>query len=675
MCDTTKTMGDMELQPKEMEASIEKKRSMALLSIVGCLLIIGCASSQLDVDPDYRWVGGRTYTANIKKLQAYSKCELPQPNGGEFTVVDSSIEDLRRPLKMVVCYTGVEGDNNSAGQDWELYLYHVVSNAEKGVEVVTTVCKSDYGRFEPILRNEVIKYVKESNAEECKKWRSWAVCTNYNELAKQSPCITCGREFYDMVKVDVLDQIYDDTRRFCGSGDILQNFAEHIWRLQKLGLMEIGVNPKMAVSSTDDQIYANCVCDALNNPFARLRYIAFSALMGAQAGPVAFDIVKEVSAKVVTKKTALKKKLDDEAELARKERERLAEQRRIAEEKRRREEAAALKRKQAEDKILLDQLDESVVTWKHENAKAISKIVNSDDPLSSFLAFVKGNGIPAFKVPSRLQLAESKRMAKEMVLRWNRWQEIKVDDFTSTDPGVRAKAIYNLRPCCNCLDEKIWDAIIKHCAVEENRVFDKSFYKKEIPVGGKAVDLTLSYEGLRPSCFKIGARYALIHARNFVGYNGFKGAELGSCFDRNLGAYNVSLNTGIYKDSFDYENIIVSGIGDEITTGSSLPVNMEVVYKGTIEGHNRFDNVVRLRHFEVFDESKLNLAEVSDFEIDNEIDNCHKGVKIDEQQFFFLFAEDLRNMSRIGDHSVGNLYIFRKKHKADENTDMKQVLV
>ena len=646
------------------------------------------------------------YTANIKKLQTYSKCELPKcdtANHGEFSVVDSNIEDLRRPLKMVVFSECVEQggrDVKHVKHDWELYLYHVVPNTERGVEVVTTVCKSNYDCFEPIRRKEIVKYVRESPSEECKKWRNWAVATNSNELAKPAPCIMFGREFYDMIQADVLDPV-KEVLKTCGHDDVSQDASQHlspqalvrllrttdrdvpgvngfsdvssgemiksIGVLHRLGIIELCGANTMMESSSSDQTYAYRVRNALGNPFGRLLNMASSALTGPGTRSPAFDIVKEMSAKIVAKKIALKKVLDEKAELERKEQERLAEEKRVAEEKRKREEAEMLKRKQIEDKMQLDRLDASISGWKRDNAAAISEIASSEDPLSSLVTFVKGGGLPILNVPNNLQLAESKGIAEKKVLEWNRWREIGVADFTSTNPDVRAKAVYGLQALCNCLDEKIWDAIIKLCAAEEDRVFNKNFYKKEIPIGGRAVDLSLSQEGFRvPSNFKIGTRYSLIHAKNGVGYLGFKGAELGSCFDRNSGAYNVSLNTGIYKDSTEYENIIVSGIGDDVVTGSSLPVDMEVIYKGTIEGRNRFGNVVRLRHFEVFDADKLNLAEVSAFEISN---GC-KGVKIDGERFFFLFAGDVQAAHGIGGHSVGEVYIFRKNHKADEERFM-----
>ena len=653
------------------KVSLVRIRSKVWCPIASILLVSGCASSQLEVDPDYRWVGGRTYTANIKKLQAYSKCELPKcdaANDGEFAVVDSNIEDLRRPLKMVVFSDRVDkmvvfpGGVKHVKHDWELYLYHVVSDSEKGVEVVTTVCKSNYGRFEPIRRKEVVKYVRESPSEECKEWRNWAICTNHNELTTPAPSIMFGQGFYDVIQKDILDQI-EDTSRICGFDDVSAELMESLLGLQRLGLIEISGTHKMVESLNGDQTYANRVRNALGSPFGRLLNMASSALGRSETWAEALEIVKEMSERVAAKKIALKKQLDEKAELARKEQERLAEEKRVAEERRKREEAETLERKQAEDKVLLDQLDESISEWKRDNATAISKITTSDDPLSSFVRFVKGGEIPLLNVPNNLQLAESKGVAEKKVSEWNRWREISVNDFTSTDSGVRAKAVYSLQAWCNCLDGKIWDAFEQQCVAEEGKVFNKSFYKKEIPIGSRAVDLSLSQESFRiPSNFTIGTRYSLIHAKNGVGYLGFKGAELGSCFDRNSGAYNVSLNTGIYKDLTEYENIIVSGIGDDVVTGSSLPVDTEVIYKGTIEGHNRFGNVIRLRHFEVFDADKLNLAEVSAFEIGN---GC-KGVKIDGERFFFLFAGDVQDAHRIGGHSVGDMYIFRKNHKADE---------
>ena len=54
---------------------------------------------------------------------------------------------------------------------------------------------------------------------------------------------------------------------------------------------------------------------------------------------------------------------------------------------------------------------------------------------------MKGGGIPVLKVPSQLQLAESKKKAEEKVSEWNRWREVNVNDFTSTDSDARAKAI------------------------------------------------------------------------------------------------------------------------------------------------------------------------------------------------------------------------------------------
>lgn len=545
---------------------------IALHAIISVLLVSGCASSQLGVDPDYRWVGGRTYTANIKKLQAYSKCELPKcdaSNRGEFTVVDSNIEDLKRPLKMVVFSDCVEGGKSGVEQDWELYLYHVVPNAERGLEVVTTVCKSNYGRFEPIHRKEIINYMRVCQSDECKEWRNWAVTTNYNELAEHAPQIMFGQEFSDMIRADVLDPI-DDAQKTCGYDDMSLDAARRlssealihllttddrdvpgvngfsdvssgdlmkaIERLQELGIIELCGANTMIESSNGDQTYAYRVRNALNNPFVRLRNMASSALTGPGTRSPAFDMVKEMSDRVVAKKLALKKKLDEEVEAVRIKKEREYEMNREADAKE------------------LSRLEKEVSTWVAQRQASVEKILSSKNPLTGLEFFAKSNGHPKVSFSeNRFMFPESKEKGRGIIERWNAaLKGVDWDVINSTNRLERAKAIYALEKYCALIHCKLWNVIFSYCKELEKSEFDKDFEIRESSCPG---NLWASVT----SCPIVGDRRDMcVDGKHFYFYTVDLDAKIVIARKRSNVANEATKSDGRSSDGYSLDELFVS---------------------------------------------------------------------------------------------------------------------
>lgn len=636
---------------------------MAILAVM-----CGCLTSQLEVDPSYSYVGGRTYTANMKKLQAYSKTTLPEctDNSSRYHVISENITDLDSPLKMIVFDESMGRRKGKRIEEWQLYLYHAVPNAAKGAEVQAVVLKSDAKRMDQLLRKEIIKYIKEGASTECKAWRDWVANTNYNALTSRAPIIMFGQEFSDMVRHDLQQPILKI--RELNSFDL----SNEIDTLRELGLIEVLGSAEVRFNHANREHNAK-VQQVLANCLGRLAEMVSAA--SHQSFSQQREIIAEMSKRVATQKIALKKEIDEAAKRKLEEEARIAKERKLAEEQKRREEAARLQRQQVEDGRLLAEMDETVAIWKRTQKEGIAKICSADNVLDALVEFARGAGVPNVKLSEKLQLPQSIASATAKVQSWERVKGKNWELLSSNDSLERAKFIYGLESYCKLLDDKIWGLVLKRCEAEEEASFNKKFRKMEIPIAARAVDVTLAsqfdrYMFNRPMEFVKGKMYELVEQP------AFGDARIGALFDEGSRTYNVAVRIGAYMNPDGNPNrvemIVISGLASDCVTGMSLSPDTKVIYRGPIQGKNGFGNTITARHFEIFDASELNLADVSEFDIAP----GRKGVKIDDETFNYYFADVPLKISSVvtdgdghtktnshivvEDHKVGSSYIVRK---------------
>ena len=629
-------------------------------------ILCGCMSSRLEIDRSYPYVGGRTYTANMKKLQSYAKTSLPEcAKGDKFCVINPNIVDLKSPLKMVVDSSSWTDKNGLSG-DWEMILYHVVPDSEKGAEVVATVLRADSKQMDNLIRKEVLKYIREGVADECKEWRDWAANTNYVALASQPPRIMfAGEDFNDMVRSDLISPIYN-IMSFPGSGTI--NFlTSRIKRLQELGILKVTGNGRAVelsiVRDNHDALMA------LNNPLGRLAGMIETA---RDSRLPRYEIVDELSKRAMARKATLKKQLDAAAAKKRAEELRIAEElmkaaaaerrRQEVAERKRQEEVAKLKR---QDLLLLSGMDETIARWKRSHKQAIERVAQSENVLKALALFAKENGTPSIAVPLKMNFSYNMDEAKSKVEFWKRVKKVDWDLITSGRSFARAKQIYGLEEYCNALDERIWKAVLKSCANDEAVSFKKKFVKKEMPNSELAVDLILAKQD---SSFMQSVEFVEGTIYPLGKYRSGSSAKIGALFDEDTGAWNVAVRIGFFymlpdDDPYRTKIIIISGLKSNVATGKSLSPDERVIYKGVIKGVNGFGNTVNYHHFEVFNEDEWDMADVSEYDIVP----GKKGVKIDEELYNFYFTSTNSPLV-IENHRIGNDFIIRK------NTQLKTVI-